>query len=199
MINVAISRAVKKLIVVTSDFENVDSNIGDLIKYIQYNNLEIVESEISSIFDLLYKSYGEMLVETIKNSKKVSDFDSENLMYALIEEILSKSKFSNLSAAIHVPLRMIIRNTEKLTDEERKFVLNPWTHTDFLIYSKLDKKPILVVEVDGYKYHVQNAKQLERDKRKDKILEKYNVPIIRFSTTGSGEKKLLEEKLRKVL
>lgn len=199
LINVAISRAVKKLIVVTSDFENVDSNIGDLIKYIQYNNLEIVESEISSIFDLLYKSYGEMLVETIKNSKKVSDFDSENLMYALIEEILSKSKFSNLSAAIHVPLRMIIRNTEKLTDEERKFVLNPWTHTDFLIYSKLDKKPILVVEVDGYKYHVQNAKQLERDKRKDKILEKYNVPIIRFSTTGSGEKKLLEEKLRKVL
>ncbi len=140
-----------------------------------------------------------MLVETIKNSKKVSDFDSENLMYALIEEILSKSEFSNLSAAIHVPLRMIIRNTEKLTDEERKFVLNPWTHTDFLIYSKLDKKPILVVEVDGYKYHVQNAKQLERDKRKDKILEKYNVPIIRFSTTGSGEKKLLEDKLRKVL
>ena len=199
LINVAISRAVKKLIVVTSDFENVDSNIGDLIKYIQYNNLEVVESEISSIFDLLYKSYGEMLIETIKNSKKVSDFDSENLMYALIEEILSKSEFSNLSAAMHVPLRMIIRNTEKLTAEERKFVLNPWTHTDFLIFSKLDKKPVLVVEVDGYKYHVQNTKQLERDKRKDKILEKYNVPIIRFSTTGSGEKKLLEDKLRKVL
>lgn len=96
---------------------------------------------------------------------------------------------------VHVPLRMIIRNTEKLTAEERKFVLNPWTHTDFLIYSKLDKKPVLVVEVDGYKYHVQNPKQLERDKRKDKILEKYNVPIIRFSTTGSGEKKKLEGKL----
>ena len=199
LINVAISRAVKKLIVVTSDFENVDSNIGDLIKYIQYNNLEVVESEVSSIFDLLYKSYGEKLVETIKSSKKVSNFDSENLMYALIEEILSKSEFSNLSAAIHVPLKMIIRNTEKLTAEERKFVLNPWTHTDFLVFSKLDKKPVLVVEVDGYKYHVQNPKQLERDKRKDKILEKYNVPIIRFSTTGSGEKKLLEDKLRKVI
>lgn len=199
LINVAISRAVKKLIVVTSDFENVDSNIGDLIKYIQYNNLEVVESEVSSIFDLLYKSYGEKLVETIKNSKKVSNFDSENLMYALIEEVLSKSEFTNLSVAIHVPLRMIIRNTEKLTAEERKFVLNPWTHTDFLIYSKLDKKPVLVVEVDGYKYHVQNPKQLERDKCKDSILEKYNAPIIRFSTTGSGEKKSLEDKLRKVI
>lgn len=196
LINVAISRAVKKLIVVTSDFENVDSNIGDLIKYIKYNNLEVVESEISSIFDLLYKSYGKQLIKTIKNSKNVSRFDSENLMYALIEKVLSKSEFSNLSVAIHVPFRIIIRNTEKLTADERRFALNPWTHTDFLIFNKLDKKPVLVVEVDGYKFHVQNEKQLKRDKLKDEILQKYNIPIIRFSTTGSGEQRRLEEKLR---
>ncbi|MEN8077546.1 AAA domain-containing protein [Clostridioides difficile] len=196
LINVAISRAVKKLIVVTSDFEDIDSNIGDLIKYIQYNNLEIVESEISSIFDLLYKPYGKQLIETIKNSRNVSNFDSENLMYLLIEDVLSSSEFNNLSVAIHVPLKMIIRSTEKLTADERKFVLNPWTHTDFLIFNKLDKKPVLVVEVDGYKFHVQNEKQLNRDKLKDEILRKYNVPIIRFSTTGSGERRRLEEKLR---
>ena len=120
-------------------------------------------------------------------------------MYELIEGVLSESKFANFLVLIHVPLKIIIRNTEKRTAEERKFVLNPWIHTDILIFSKLDKKPILEVKVDGYKYHVQNTKQLERDKRKDTILEKYNVPIIRFSTTGSGEKKLLEAKLRKVL
>ncbi|WP_195989459.1 AAA domain-containing protein [Clostridium sp. D53t1_180928_C8] len=199
LINVAISRAVNKLIVVTSDFENEDSNIGDLIKYIQYNNFEVVESEISSIFDLLYKSYGKKLIETIKNSKRVSEFDSENLMNLLIEEVLSSSEFSNLGFAIHVPLKMIIRNTEKLTADERRFVLNPWTHTDFLIFNKLDKKPVLVVEVDGYKYHVQNEKQLERDKKKEGILEKYNVPIIRFRTDGSGERDRLEKGLRAVL
>lgn len=196
LINVAISRAVNKLIVVTSDFEKVDSNIGDLIKYIQYNNLEVVESEISSIFDLLYKSYGKRLIQTIKNSKRVSEFDSENLMNLLIEDVLSSSEFSNLGFAIHVPLKMIIRNTEKLTVDERRFVLNPWTHTDFLIFNKLDKKPVLVVEVDGYKYHVQNEEQLRRDKLKDGILERYNVPIIRFRTDGSGEKAKLEGKLR---
>lgn len=199
LINVAISRAVKKLIVVTANFENEDSNLGDLIKYIQYNNLEVVESEVSSIFDLLYKSYGEKLIDTMKKSKKVSDFDSENLMYSLIEEVLSNNEFSNLSVAIHVPLKMIIRNIEKLTSDERKFTLNPWTHTDFLIFNKLDKKPVLVVEVDGYKYHVENEEQLNRDKKKDVILEKYNIPIIRFSTTGSGEKKRLKEKLSEVL
>ena len=199
LINVAISRAVNKLIVVTSDFEKVDSNIGDLIKYIQYNNLEVVESEVSSIFDLLYKSYGKKLIQTIKNSKRVSEFDSENLMNLLVEDVLSSSEFSNLESAIHVPLKMIIRNTEKLTVDERRFVLNPWTHTDFLIFNKLDKKPVLVVEVDGYKYHVQNEEQLRRDKLKDGILEKYNVPIIRFRTDGSGEKDKLEGALRSIL
>lgn len=199
LINVAISRAVKRLIVVTSDFENADSNIGDLIKYIQYNNLEIVESEISSIFDLLYKSYGEKLIEAMKNSKRVSEFDSENLMNLLIEEVLGSSEFSNLDFAIHVPLKMIIRNTEKLTADERRFVLNPWTHTDFLIFNKFDKKPVLVVEVDGYKYHVQNEDQLRRDKLKDGILGKYNVPIIRFRTDGSGEKARLEGMLKTIL
>ena len=199
LINVAISRAVNKLIVVTSDFENVDSNIGDLIKYITYNNLEVVESEVSSIFDLLYKSYGKKLIQTIKNSKRVSEFDSENLMNLLVEDVLSSSEFSNLESAIHVPLKMIIRNTEKLTVDERRFVLNPWTHTDFLIFNKLDKKPVLVVEVDGYKYHVQNEEQLRRDKLKDGILEKYNVPIIRFRTDGSGEKDKLEGALRSIL
>ena len=56
MLNVAVSRAVKSLSVVISDSkENEKTNYGDLVKYIRYNNFEIVDSQVFSVFDLLYK------------------------------------------------------------------------------------------------------------------------------------------------
>ena len=52
---------------------------------------------------------------------------------------------------------------------------NVLTHTDFVIFNKLDKMPVLVVEVDGYAFHANNPRQLERDKMKDAILQKYGI------------------------
>lgn len=199
LVNVAVSRAVHNLMVVTSDFQEENSNLGDLIRYVSYNNLDIVESKISSVFDLLYKPYMKQLKKTLEKNKRISEFASEQLMFNLIEEVLALEEFSNLDVAVHFPLRMIIRDMDLLTLEERKFALHRCTHADFLIFNKLDKKPVLVVEVDGYKFHVQNEKQLERDRKKDGILSKYEIPIIRFATNGSGEKEKLVEKLKAVL
>jgi 2',3'-cyclic-nucleotide 2'-phosphodiesterase (5'-nucleotidase family) len=55
LINVAVSRAVEKLIVVVSEGseEWQGTNIGDLVRYIKYNNFEVIESQIYSVFDLL--------------------------------------------------------------------------------------------------------------------------------------------------
>ncbi|MCE5222134.1 MAG: DUF2726 domain-containing protein [Clostridium sp.] len=58
---------------------------------------------------------------------------------------------------------------------------------------------ILVVEVDGYAFHANNPKQLERDRMKDGILKKYNIPILRLATNGSGEEEKLKDKLVQVL
>ncbi|CAG9707175.1 MULTISPECIES: DUF2726 domain-containing protein [Clostridium] len=69
----------------------------------------------------------------------------------------------------------------------------------FFIFRKIDKAPVLVVEVDGYAFHANNPKQLERDRMKDGILEKYNIPILRLPTNGIGEEDILKEKLVKVL
>ncbi len=41
--------------------------------------------------------------------------------------------------------------------------------------------------------------QLKRDKMKDEILKKYDIPILRFSTVGSGEENLLSDKLNELL
>lgn len=200
LINVAVSRAVDKLILVVSDnMQDDNSNIGDLIKYIEYNNFEVIDSNIYSVFDLLYHSYSEQLFERMKDRKHVSQFESENLMNAVIEKVLSQDQFQNLDWVMHQPLKMLIRNPEKLDDNECQFAMNVLTHTDFVIFNKLNKMPVLVVEVDGYAYHANNPKQAVRDKMKDIILQKYEIPILRLRTNESGEEARLCSKLREIL
>lgn len=67
-----------------------------------------------------------------------------------------------------------------LTAEELKYISHYNTHVDFVIFNKNTKKTILVVEVDGYKFHKFGTKQYERDQMKNTILEKYNIPLIRL-------------------
>ena len=86
------------------------------------------------------------------------------------------------------PLNMLIRDYRRLNPEEARYVSNPHTHVDFLIYSRIDKKPLLAIEVDGYQYHKVGTEQWARDRWKNNILEKYNLPLLRFATNGSGER-----------
>ncbi|NMD72281.1 AAA family ATPase [Bacillus sp. DNRA2] len=201
LINVAVSRAVDKLIVVVSEGseEWKGTNVGDLVRYIQYHNFEVIESQIYSVFDLLYKSYSNKLLETLKSSKRVSEFKSENLMNAVIEKVLNMPEFHSLDWVLHQPLRMLIKDPSKLNGDERKYAMNILTHTDFVIFNKLDKMPVLVVEVDGHAFHANNPIQLSRDQMKDDILRKYNIPIIRMKTTESREEDRLRQKLLELL
>ena len=120
-------------------------------------------------------------------------------MNAVIEKVLSQPEFHNLDWVIHQPLKMLIRNPEKLDDNECQFAMNVLTHTDFVIFNKLNKMPVLVVEVDGYAYHANNPKQAARDKMKDTILQKYEIPILRLRTNESGEEVRLHNKLIEIL
>lgn len=200
MLNVAVSRAKNRLRLVVSDNENNENtNIGDLIKYIQYNNFEVLNGDVYSVFDLLYSDYAEQRKKYLERHKKVSEYDSENLMYGLIKDILNKESFKKLDVLIHQPLNMLIQNPRKLSDDECKYAMNFATHLDFLIFNKLDKLPVLAIEVDGYKFHKEGTAQANRDKMKDGILKKYNIPLLRFKTNGSREKETLESKLNQLL
>lgn len=199
MLNVAVTRAKRFLrVIVSNSKNNVGTNIDDLIKYIQYNNFEVVESKTKSIYDMLYKENRKQHMEYLKNKNRISDYDSENLTYNLIEEVIKENKFDNLDIVVHIPLMDIFANDDLLDEEEKSYANNAWTHIDFVIFNKMDKKMVLGIEVDGYYYHREGTKQQERDKLKDRILEKYEVPLIRFSTAGSGEKKILEEKIKEI-
>lgn len=199
MLNVAVTRAKKYLRLVVSNSENnKNTNIGDLIKYIKYNNFEAVESKTKSIYDLLYKQNRKKRLEYLKNKRRVSDYDSENLTYNFIDEIIKENEYNSLDIAVHVPLINVLNNLDWLNEEEIKFASNTWTHIDFVIFSKMDKKLVLAIEVDGYYYHREGTKQQERDNLKNKILNKYDIPLVRLKTNGSGEKEILENKIREI-
>lgn len=199
MLNVAVTRAKRMLrLVVSNNEQNDGTNISDLIKYIQYNNFEVVESKTKSIYDLLYKENRKQRLEYLKGKKRISDYDSENLTYNLIEEIIKENKYDNIDIAVHVPMRDILSSNELLTEEEKKYTDNVWTHVDFVIYNKMDRKLVVALEVDGYYYHREGTKQQERDLIKNRILEKYNISLIRLSTTGSGEKEKIKAELENI-
>ncbi|MGB4587841.1 MAG: AAA domain-containing protein [Clostridiaceae bacterium] len=192
LLNVAISRAKKRLCLVVSGNEQpLDSNIGDLISYIEYNNLEVIQSEIYSVFDYLYQQYTAERMEFLKRHKKISAYDSENLMYGMILDILKEYPELSLGVICHQPLSMLIRDPKHLNDDECRYAMNTATHVDFLIYHKITKKPGFAIEVDGFHFHKEGSKQKQRDKMKDRILERYSIPLLRFATTGSGEKEAI--------
>ncbi len=85
-----------------------------------------------------------------------------------------------------------------MTDEEIRYASNNNTHIDFLIYNEISKKPVLAIEVDGYKYHKESTQQYERDKLKRNILFKYNIPLLRLKTNKSGEESSIKHKLRTI-
>ena len=200
LINVAVSRAKKKLmLVVTGNEQSKECNITDLIDYIQYNNFEVVESKIYSVFDYLYKQYTEERIAYLKKHKKISEYDSENLMYSLIEKIIADNKYSSLDVVWHFPLNMLIKNPELLNEPECQYAMNTATHLDFLIYNRIGKKPVLAIEVDGYEYHKENTVQASRDFLKNHIMELYEILLLRFKTNGSGEREKIAEILEKQL
>ena len=199
LINVAVSRAKKRLVLVTSGNEQkIDSNISALLDYIEYNNFELHSSTIYSVFDYLYKQYKDERVAFLTKHKKISEYDSENLMYNLLEDILSDSEYGSYDVLVHYPFNSLIKSTEGFSEREIQYAMNPLTHIDFLIYSKMKKAPVLAIEVDGYAFHKEGSKQSERDELKNHILEMIGLPLLRLKTNGSDERNRIVEALESI-
>ena len=192
LLNVAVSRAKKQFTLVVSSNEKPDSNIQNLIDYIEYYHGSSEHSQISSIFDLLYEDNTHELIKFYETHKRVSQYDSENLMYWTLRDII---KNTHLGVLMHYPLRYLITPASELTDDQRKYATHPWTHLDFLVYDVVSHKAKLAIEVDGTSYHKVDSKQHQRDEMKDAILTSIDLPFLRFSTVGSQEKEIIRRAL----
>ena len=103
----------------------------------------------------------------------------------------------SLSMVFYVSLATLVKNYEPLTEGERQYARNPLTHVDFLLFNQMDKQPVLAIEVDGTGFHEARSKQEERDIKKNSILEKCAVPLLRLRTDGSGEKEKIRNALKR--
>ncbi len=199
-LNVAVSRAVDQLIVVTSGNRATrHTSIGDLINYVKYHSMDVRDSSICSVFDLLYRQYAVARRQTLRRLKRISQLDSENLMFGLIEEVLKEEGLVNYGVHVHVPLRLLLRDISLLvTERERRYALSSFTHVDFLIFEKMGRNPVAAIEVDGWAFHRPDSLQAERDAMKNSICARYGIPLFRFSTTGSGERERLRDIFRNI-
>ena len=100
-----------------------------------------------------------------------------------------------LGCAVHVSLATLVRDYAPLTEEERKYARNPLTHVDFLLFRKMDKQPVLAIEVDGTRFHEAGSKQALRDEKKNHIMEKCGLLLLRLRTDGSGERERIKAAL----
>ena len=99
MINVAVSRAIEQFVIVTDKklFNKEGNDIKALLKYIKYNELdsEIVESQIVSVFDLLYKEYSHKLNKLNRSLLHRSKFKSENIMDTILNNEFKKDEYKD--------------------------------------------------------------------------------------------------------
>lgn len=197
LLNVAISRAKKHLCIVTNGNEMPqETNLAQLIAYIQYNNFEVKESKLHSVFDLLYKQYTTERLAYKQNHPVVSEYLSENLLYEMLLQSISKLGMKNTEVLCHYPLSKLIAEWNMLDEQEKTFAESPLAHVDFLIYNSLTKQPLKTIEVDGWHFHKESEAQQSRDTLKGTILMKFGLCPLRISTTDTVSEETIMKKLQ---
>lgn len=193
LLNVAVSRAKNKFcLVVSGNPQELRGNIYDLLGYIAYQQGVVIESKLRSIYDYLFSQ----IESNRKSTNNVSEYDSENLTFELIEKIrTSYPQLSHIKALCHYPMRSLIGDMSGLTEREAQYAMHPSTHIDFLIINRVSKQPLLAIETDGFSFHNEKTEQFQRDRLKDHILGIYGLQLLRLSTIGHSEEQRIVEEL----
>lgn len=199
--NVIVSRAKDRFIVVTAHGGvRLSRNIRTLLDYIEmYDPNAVIESDIVSIFDVLYSAYSASLERYSRakwsNWKRTP---AENVADLCLREVLADPKYSTFGYHTEVPLWQALPNTRRLSEEQRDFVFTD-SALDFGVFSRVTGRVVLAIEVDGWEYHGNNKEQQQRDARKDSIMAAYGVPVLRLATNESGEERRIREALDRLL
>ncbi|TCK26393.1 AAA domain-containing protein [Pseudonocardia endophytica] len=196
-INVAVSRAVDRFILVTNNAMMPTSrHLRDLIGYIAYGNPgeEVVDSAVVSMFDLLYREYNDRLRPLAARLRNEMAYRSEDIIWTALRDILAEKQYAHLDVVNQVLLRNLLPDLERLTDRQVAFVRRR-ASVDFVVYNRVTNRPQVAVEVDGFAFHENNPAQLARDDLKDEIADVYGLRLLRLKTTGSLE----EQRIRQAL
>ncbi len=210
LINVAVSRAKKRFVVVTAEeaLQAADSNLASLASYIRYQDPDcqyVRTSAFASIFDVLYAS--EPLEGASAVARRKGESAAEVLFRGLLDVLLAEEdgkyaswrykqeyylidlvRLSKDDASLHAVKR------SDFSDEEWRYMLNG-ARLDFLLFDTMAHTPLLAIEVDGSQHEL--ARYKNKDVMKDHILDVLGIGHQRFATnTAVGRE---EDRLRSLL
>ncbi|HEY0248266.1 MAG TPA: AAA domain-containing protein [Gryllotalpicola sp.] len=197
MVNVAVSRAVERFVLVTDhNMLPTSRHLRDLMGYVAYHDPEhdVIDSQVVSIFDLLYRHYSKRLDALAGRVRNRSRYPSENIARAAIEDILADPRYDGLHLASQVLLRNLLPDLDDLTPEQEQYVRHR-ASVDFVVVNSVTRRPLLAIEVDGFAFHENDPAQTARDRIKDAILAAHRLPLLRLATTGSGEDQRIRAEL----
>lgn len=195
MINVAVSRAKHRFTLVTGDEVFTDNNghIAALIRYISYyaQDEQIVRAPVVSAFDLLYREYDQSLDRlNARLRSEDSRYKSEQIVAQLLREALSAPACRALTYHTQIHLdKLVSPSSLNWTEPQQAFMRR--ASCDFVIYFKVGKKPIGVIEVDGG-YHDLPV-QAARDAMKNEILARGDIPVLRLRTVESDIERRIKD------
>ena len=190
LVNVAVSRAKKRFVLVITGNELGEGNLKDLVGYITYCGGNVRESQIRSIFDRLYSQYAEerKAYAASRRHRTISQYATENYMNDLLTQLVAEDRWKRIGVLFQYPLSLLVAPDALLTEDEAIYAGNSWTKVDFLLFDKVTRLPVLVIEVDGMSFHLEGSEQHRRDLLKNSVLKKSRVNLLRISTKGSRER-----------
>jgi hypothetical protein len=197
MINVAVSRAIQRFILVTNyDMLPTSRHIRDLVGYIRYHNPgeEVVGSTVVSVFDLLYRAYSQRLLPLAARLRKELKYPSEDIIWTVLHDIIAEQRYAHMTVSSQVLLRNLLPDLSRLTLAQRAYVQHR-ASVDFVVYNQVTNQPLLAIEVDGFAFHENSPDQRARDALKDEILDAHQMPLLRLPTTGSREQQRIRQAL----
>ena len=200
MVNVAVSRAKEKFILVTNHDEAPRSKIiKALIDYVRFQNpSQVTESGVLSVFDLLYKEYSERLNEFASRVHGDSRYKSENIVWTLLNDILAEPAYGLLEVVSQVRLRDLLPNLDRLNERQKKFACSV-SAIDFAVYHKVSRRMLLAVEVNGTRFHEDSPEQQVRDELKAQIIGIYGADMLVLRTNDSNIESTVRDRLDRVL
>lgn len=197
LLNVAVSRARKRLILVTNGNEGNTGYLKNLVDYMKAKG-KVEKGELTSLFDMLNDGQEEKLKNYLSIHPKMPKIwfignepasRAEEIAYCFITDVLKD--FPGLDVGYEAALDDLIPEGgyAKMDDKEKKYSSNPDTHIDFLISRKFEDGttvPILAIEIDGETYHIDGSPQDRNDKMKDRIVQEVcGLRMLRMRTKDS--------------
>ncbi len=202
LVNVAVSRAKKKFVLVCDPVAYKKSNkeIAHLIRYMSYhtNHVQFHESGVVSVFDILYsRSSNKLLHRKQKLKPEDSKYMSEQIIASVLRDIFENEPSQHLAFIHEYRLKDLVKPLPSYTKEELSFMMHGST-IDFLIYYKIGKEAALAIEVDGSANHnEERPKQNANDQLKNSILQKADFPLLRLRTDEAWTEEQIYETIKK--